>query len=51
MTDQTAVVDRPDSVTHFVCPEGDGATHHLNGAGNCIYCKKSQAVIRKEVGL
>lgn len=54
--DPQAVVPRPDSVTHFICPAkaSGGETHHLipvlNGAA-CVYCRKSQTELRQEVGL
>lgn len=51
-----AVVERPDSVTHFVCPSaqidtGDpDATHHIVHE-RCRWCGKSSAALRLEVGL
>ncbi|UJD20824.1 hypothetical protein SEA_ALUMINUMJESUS_89 [Microbacterium phage AluminumJesus] len=51
-----AVVERPDSVTHFVCPSaqidtGDpDVTHHIVHE-RCQWCGKSSAELRLEVGL
>jgi len=53
------VVDSPDSVTHFRCTVSiGGAPHHLitvhKVAGNelrCVYCGKTEAALRKELGL
>lgn len=44
------VVDRPDSVTHWTCPEApvEGATHHLNYRGVCVYCRKGTPELQKE---
>lgn len=57
-----AVVERPDSVTQFICPdtsaEGEAVTHHLHtekrGGGNilaCRYCGRTEKQLRVEVGL
>ncbi|AYD87388.1 hypothetical protein SEA_VALENTINIPUFF_94 [Microbacterium phage ValentiniPuff] len=64
-TKPRAVVERPDSVTHFVCPSaqinsGDAnATHHLiprpltgpSRTMRCSACGKTEAQLRREVGL
>lgn len=50
---QTAVVERPDSATHFLCDSRTvpvGVTHHLV-RGKCLYCKRTDAQIREEAGL
>lgn len=58
-----AAVDNPDSASHFYCPvrveanggqPGDNLTHSFvsRAAGlTCTYCGKTDAAIRKEVGL
>lgn len=47
--DSRPVVHRPDSVTHWTCPEDpDGETHHLNGQGVCVSCRKPQGQLRAE---
>lgn len=57
-----AVVERPDSVTQFVCPdttaEGESVTHHLHierrsGASvlACRYCGRTEKQLREDVGL
>lgn len=60
MTEPRAVVERPDSVTHFVCElaeEQTGSrdvTHHLVTIKNeqrCCYCLQTAGEIRREVGL
>jgi hypothetical protein len=55
---------RPDSVTHFICPVTDGGeTHHLQpnyhsvrkgdvaGVQTCVWCGKTEKVLREELGL
>lgn len=57
-TKPRAVVERPDSVTHFICPETDGdrqgeltpVTHHIVHE-RCVYCGKTPAALREELGL
>lgn len=58
-------IDRPDSVTHFMCPDGPtkggvpDATHHLQpkSAANgkqqhvCSYCKKTEEQLKVIHGL
>lgn len=45
----TPVVHRPDSVTHWTCPENrEGDTHHLDGTGVCVSCRKPQGQLRTE---
>ena len=55
-------IDKPDSSTHFICPQGpdDLSTHYLVPrpaatkpamVQTCKYCNKTDAQIRKENGL
>lgn len=54
-----AVVENPDSFTHFICPETEKGeltpvTHHMRDIGDnstCRYCGKTALQIRSEVGL
>jgi hypothetical protein len=48
-----AVVEHPDSVTHFLCdsPSADGRTHHINHHGVCAWCKVSRRAIAEAVGV
>jgi hypothetical protein len=51
------VVERPDSVTHFTCPQGPSdhtgrVTHHMTGMANrCAYCKVDAETLRARYGL
>lgn len=54
-TKPRAVVERPDSVTHFICPETEKGvltpvTHHMVDS-KCRYCGKTTTEIAAEVGL
>lgn len=44
--DSVPVVPRPDSVTHWTCPDNPGSTHHIGVRGVCVYCRESVAVLR-----
>jgi hypothetical protein len=47
--DSRPVVHRPDSVTHWTCPDdADGDTHHIGRSGTCITCGKPQDLLRAE---
>lgn len=55
-TKPRAVVDRPDSVTHFVCASaaidtGDPDATHYMVNGRCAFCSASHTRLRAEVGL
>lgn len=53
-------IDRPDSVSHFICPDGPTAegqpvaTHHLvpkptvDGRLTCRYCGRSEGQLRRQ---
>jgi hypothetical protein len=50
-------IERPESVTHFLCLLGaeltgdELTTHHIDGLGRCKYCRQSLGWLRKELGL
>jgi histone acetyltransferase (RNA polymerase elongator complex component) len=57
MTKGVAIVARPDSVTHLICPRSpdEAVTHHMIGTGpttqrtmRCRYCHLSEAELRME---
>lgn len=47
MAETKPVVDRPDSVTHWTCPENEwGDTHHIGSTARCVYCGESVSDLR-----
>lgn len=47
-----AVVNNPDSVTQFICPNrvddkvgGNSGTHSIDAYGKCRYCKASRTAL------
>ena len=49
MAETKPVVERPDSVTHWTCPDNEyGDTHHIGVTARCVYCGESVGVLRLE---
>lgn len=51
-----AVVEAPDSVSHFLCGEGSRAaaaevTHHIGADARCVYCRVTLSTLIEECGL
>lgn len=51
-TPHAAVVARPDSVTHYVCPGSpDAETHHIGPSGHCKMCGRTVAELMRRYRL
>lgn len=47
-----AVVDHPDSVTHFICPASKwNETHMISSLGRCSICRELRSVLAKRYGI